>query len=173
MHALHKILVRLSPDLMSRDCDRKLLVEEARGVAERETEVYQDRVFDWRETEMAGRWSSVYPENVILSRDNLDAFVAELDEIMTLQHEIAHQYLARICKDITDLPTLVQSELDSPRSIDTYELHQLASLLHGEYDFFFRFFNCDAYTARIEQATIDRVKETPNEWALVMFDYHF
>lgn len=53
-----------------------------------------------------------------------------------------------------------------------YSLSKLGKLLHGEYISDSMFFNASAYTARLYQSDIEQIKVAPQDWALVMFDYH-
>lgn len=80
MHYLHKILVYIPDALADADnCDLDETISAVRAYADSETEPYYGQAFDWRETETAGRWRNVYPENVLLAADDVDYFVEELE----------------------------------------------------------------------------------------------
>lgn len=62
MHYLHRILVYL-PDVISEEkMKEKELLETIRLYADAETECFYQRAFDWRETDSAGCWSDMYPQ---------------------------------------------------------------------------------------------------------------
>lgn len=92
MHYLHKILVYI-PDV-SKEADsmiRDSLVSAIRSHAESETEGFYKEVFDWRETDTAGRWSDAYPENVLLGSDDPNSLYEAVAECyQTQKSEIDH-----------------------------------------------------------------------------------
>ena len=92
MHYLHKILVYI-PDV-SKEADsmiRDSLVSAIRSHAESETEGFYKEVFDWRETDTAGRWSDAYPENVLLGSDDSNSLYEAVAECyQTQKSEIDH-----------------------------------------------------------------------------------
>ena len=51
-------------------------------------------------------------------------------------------------------------------------MSKIGKMLHGEYISDSMFFNASAYTARLYQSDIEQIKAAPQDWALVMFDYH-
>lgn len=177
MHALHKILVKVSQDTT---------VEEARAEAESATQEFGSGiefaanaypVYDWRETDTAGRWEDEYPTNVIFSRDDLDKFIGELRDCMDAQRSAIDHNL-KILKRYNSDGVRLKSDIDKIVN-DAYEygvgsmaLLALAELVDGRYTFDSGFFDTTFYTAKINEKTIERVEKAPNEWALVMFDYH-
>ena len=77
MHILNRVLVRIYNGcncLCDEICSRDEAIRAARSWAETETEDYYPRVFDWRETDTAGGWKDQYPENVLLSKENINVF---------------------------------------------------------------------------------------------------
>ena len=85
MHYLHKILVRIDNAICDKQLDRAELIEEVRFYAERQTDGYEDIVFDWRETEDAGSWKEMYPQQVYFAEDDLDWFLNELEKVTKYQ----------------------------------------------------------------------------------------
>lgn len=169
MHALHKVLVKV--DQKSRD--REEMVETARQDAEDLTKGFYDRAFDWRETDTAGRWSEEYPENVLLSKDGLDRFIKELEETRKYQRDQIALCMERVAEVSTDLKTLVENNIDKIQNFGAlFEVKLIAELLSGDYVFDSGFFDGNWYSAKVTDETIERVKEEPDDWALVMFDYH-
>jgi hypothetical protein len=86
MHYLHRILVHI-PDITSDSSEstRPALIRAIRNYAEEETSDAYGSVFDWRETETAGRWSETYPVNVLIAQDDIEAFVVELYRVREQQ----------------------------------------------------------------------------------------
>lgn len=70
MHYIHKILVKTN----SKDKD------EIRGQAVEETEQFWNTVYDWRETDTAGKWSDKYPDNVIIGSEDIEALIKAVEE---------------------------------------------------------------------------------------------
>ncbi len=171
MHMLHRILVH---KVNQQEGDRNDVIADARYDAESQTERYADRVYDWRETDSAGRWADIYPENVMLSSDSLQKFISELEDVRNYQVGEILRYAKRIREQGFDsVEKLVacyqQGEVGR---IPYWELKQLAEFLYGEYTFDSGFFNIYQWDARVTAETIEEVTKSPNEWALVMFDYH-
>ena len=173
MHILHKILVRIngySPIIAK---DREALINMVRHRAEEMTEEYYGQAFDCRETDTAGRWSGVYPVNVLLSSDNINIFVEELKDCLEFRISEMQYHLDNICKVSSDIKTLFDIERRSPRSVPSWDLRCLSELMCGIYNFDSGFYNTEEYTAKITERTIETVKSSPDDWALVMFDYHY
>ena len=85
MHYLHRILVYL-PDVISEEkMKEKELLETIRLYADAETECFYQRAFDWRETDSAGCWSDMYPQQVYLASSDVDWFMNELQQVMLSQ----------------------------------------------------------------------------------------
>lgn len=178
MHYLHKILVYI-PDV---DSDMEALgreeqIDKIRSYAETETERFADDVFDWREkSSSAGRWEKEYPVNVLFASDNVDRFVEELNEVIESQKIDLSIWVSLIKKRVgTDLNEIVDhlfhNEPDDLSNIGYY-LHCIADLLYGEYQCDSGFYNTHEYTARLYLRDIEFAKSNPNDWALVMLDYH-
>lgn len=167
MHILHRILVRVVGNGTRED-----IIDEARSRAESLTEDFYEQAFDWRVTDSAGRWEEEYPENVILSRENIERFKSELERCLLAQQKEIEYRLENICKTSSDIRELVNLA-NTGKSTFVYDLRCLAELLYGEYNCDSGFYNTEEYTAKITSSTIDAVKASPNDWALVMFDYHY
>lgn len=186
MHYLHKILVHIPSAITSdENTTREEILEAVKRHARTETESFGDQAFDWREDESAGRWSDQYPQQAYLASEDLDWFVKELEEILRFQEgEIANS-LIRLGESVgTDLPTIVQGLWDRDdhdpnpdpnkkfSSMTAYYLRTMAELLYGQYRCDSYFYNTDSYTARLFKSDMDTIKQNPEKWALVMFDYH-
>ena len=105
MHALHKILVYI-PEVVSNpeNYTREELIKEIRNYAVMNTEQFYFSVFDYRETETAGRWQSRYPLNVLFAKDNKTRFLQELSTTKDSQHE-------RILDNLSHLKEMVGTDL--------------------------------------------------------------
>ena len=84
MHVLNKVLV-YKEEGFDFSVPEKERIDEARSIAENETEDYCGPVYDWRETENAGRWSDEYPKQVYFAQDDIDWFIAEINEAVSSQ----------------------------------------------------------------------------------------
>ena len=182
MHYLHKVLVHI-PDIDDEWENKEELKELIRSKAEDETENYADQTFDWRETESAGGWKEEYPEQVYIAADNLEWFLNELECVLASQKHEIDCCLKNITEQCgTDLDMLVNElwnisdEYDKTRpgynDFTAYYLSKIGKMLHGEYISDSMFFNTSAYTARLYQSDIEQIKAAPQDWVLVMFDYH-
>ena len=56
--------------------------------------------------------------------------------------------------------------------LTAFYLHRLSDLLYGRYIDDSLFYDTHEYTARIYKSTLSALKERPEDWAVVMFDYH-
>lgn len=168
MHCLHKILVKIEPD----PDDREYVIDHARNVAEQVTECFENDVFDWRETDTAGRWSDDYPINVLLAVDDVDKFVKEIEECRKFQRDAMDMHLRAMAPYGYDLQKIV-SDAKGSASRPAWDILEIAKLLYGEYMFDSYFYDTYRYTPRIYDSTIDEIKHEPENWALVMFDYHY
>lgn len=183
MHYLHKILVYI-PDV-SKEADsmiRDSLVSAIRSHAESETEGFYKEVFDWRETDTAGRWSDAYPENVLLGSDDPNSLYeavaecyqtqkSEIDHLIALLKSSVGVDIEHIASGIWD-----RNYEDKPKNgfdlLTALHLHRLSDLLYGRYIDDSLFYDAHEYTARIYKNTLAALKEHPEDWAVVMFDYH-
>ncbi len=181
MHYLHKILVYI-PDAVSdrSGCDREALLRKIRTYAEEATECFYEDVYDWRETESAGRWGREYPINVLLAEDDPQLFEKELASVMENQKAETLGYLAQLKNTVgTDLDRItgvIQNCTGCTDNTDgttlAYFLYCLAAHLYGEYRCDSGFYNTRKYTARLYPADIEAAGAKPEDWALVIFDYH-
>lgn len=132
MHFLHKILVYIPDVIIS---DKKELISDIRDYAERETECFHGQVFDWRETATAGRWETIYPENVLLAADNVERFIKELKECRNIQQENTDIYFTKVTNiigtNLRDITKKLQSDSSGMSSIAAYHLYCLSKLLYG------------------------------------------
>lgn len=169
MHYLHKILVKLDeydPE------DKEYMIEHARNIAEDMTDGFgEGDVFDWRETDTAGRWSAEYPTNVLFAADDIDKFVSEIEECRKLQRDMMDMHLRAMAPYGYDLQKIV-SDAKGSASRPAWDILEIAKLLYGEYMSDSYFYDSYDYTARITDNTIADIKNSPEHWALVMFDYH-
>lgn len=175
MHSLHKILVYV-PNCADTNTPWDEKKEEIRSYAELVTEDYSERVFDWRETDCAGRWQEIYPDQVYLASDDIEWFVKELSESRQAQERDMNYRLEQLNEydgfSIRELCDKVKEKSETHSTLDAYHLLQLSKLIYGEYDFDSGFYDSYNYTARVFKRTIEMVKNNPENWALVMFDYH-
>lgn len=174
MHYLHKILVKVAPEL-----DREEKIKEARSTAVSETECFYEYVWDWRETESAGRWAYEYPLNVILAEDNVDKFLDHLQRCKQMQLDTVSDDMKSIGEG--DLFKMIQESkfeeiynrgLFTPFGLDLWKFHRIINLLSGEYIPDSYFFNVDDRDSRITDELIEKIKKSPKEYALVIFDQH-
>jgi len=174
MHILHKILVKINDKYIPEPSeDRDEFLDDIRRRAEELTDDYYEQAFDWRETETAGRWEDEYPVNVILSKDDIDRFIEELNGCIASQRREIDYHLENICKTSSDIRELVKIDKENPGTTPNWDLRCLSELMYGVYNCDSAFFNTEEYSAKITRYTIDEVKRTPDKWALVMFDCHY
>lgn len=183
MHYLHKILVYI-PDAVSDETvfDQESLLEAIRRHAENETEGFYPNVFDWRETETAGRWEDEYPVNVLLARDDIERFTAEMKQAIDCRNAEIKHCLDQLKNTVgTDLEKIAKGlqmgkareQKDGFNYLTDFYLHSLSAHLHGEYRCDSCFYDTHEYTADLCPAVIERVREDAQKWALVMFDQHY
>ena len=171
MHILHRVLVNLR-NVDDNPIFREDMIDEIRDYAKMVTEDYCPHVYDWRETKTAGRWSDEYPENVILSREGHEKFFDELKRALKIQHSEIDFYLKRVCEVSNDIKVFAEKYKKGEDSPD-YNLKFLSELLSGTYTSDSGFYNTESYDAKITPQLIEEVKKTPDDWALVFFDYHY
>lgn len=173
MHYLHKILVHV-PDCIECEESWDEKKEAIRDAAESGTEDFYDRVFDWRETDCAGRWEGIYPEQVYLAADNINWFIDELIEVRNSQEADMQSCMEELRNSVgLDLET-IRNKIDEHECgfMMAYYLSRFADILSGEYISASGFYNLRDYTAKVTPDIIEEIKAQPNNWALVMFDYH-
>lgn len=184
MHILHRILVPLTRNNgLDKIVNRKELIDRIRAYAESETNEFYPSVYDWRETETAGRWSDLYPENVLLGKEVPERLLKEVEKCQQEQTDTLKEHLKALT-DISDdklsvLVKKINSFSDSEKvilsdaSLAAYRLNCLSMILYGKYYYESYFYDVDSYTAKIDYNTIKKIKEKPSNWALVLFDCHF
>ena len=181
MHYLHRILVNVGE--LKKQEGHKPSKEEVRYHAESNTEDYYNQAFDWRETDSAGRWKSVYPKQVYFASKDIEWFVNELRDVLAIQKDNIDSAMAQLRATCgTDLDKIIESlwgfndkfdkQEDGANGMTAYYLSKVAQILHGDYKADSCFYNTDTYSARLYQSDIDEVIKAPENWALVMFDYH-
>lgn len=180
MHYLHKILVHIDREMDEYGLDPKT---QAYLTATDETEAYDQIAYDWR-PETAGRWKDMYPQKAYLASDDLDWFLKELEEAVALQKAEIDRYLCFLTEDLgTDLTIITEklwnrtedheerSEVDT--SLSAFYLSSVAEILCGKYRHDSHFYNTERRTAHLYPSDIELIKQNPEEWALVMLDYHY
>lgn len=182
MHTLNKVLVYKEEGFDMSE-PKSELIDDARCIAESETEAYYGAVYDWRETETAGRWEDEYPEQVYFASDNIDWFISEINEAVQSQKDELARYMAELTEksatNLTDIVPVLMSDEREPEqskyysSATAFALWKVARLAYGEYNCDSYIFNAKDRTARIYSEDIEAIKREPDKWALVMFDYHF
>lgn len=184
MHSLHKILVHI-PDipLDSATCSKEDFIDRVRSYAEEQTSDGYMTVFDWRETDSAGRWEAQYPVNVLFAKEDSEQFIQELIDVQKYQHQEIQYALDELSKKAgTDLKQIIcevekmNNQHEITKTVDlmtTFYLSRIASLLYGQYIFQSYFYNISGETSRVYPQDIEAIKNNPEDWALVLFDYHY
>lgn len=185
MHFLHKILVHVpSAITMDEETSREEVLEAVTRRARDETESFYEQAYDWREDDSAGRWSDEYPQQAYLASEDLEWFMKELNDIQIGQKFEINTALQMLRESVgTDLTVIVPQLWDRDgknydpekgvTEMSAYYLRVLAQLLYGEYRCDSCFYNTQTYTARLYPSDLNEIKEHPEDWALVMFDYHY
>lgn len=173
MHYLHKILVHV-PDCVEYEESWDEKRETIRSAAESGTEDFYERVFDWRETDCAGRWHEDYPEQVYLASDNIDWFVNELIEVRDSQDADIQSCMDQLKNSVGLDLEAIRKKIDEHENgfMLAYYLTRFADILSGHYISSSGFYNLRDDTAKVTQEIIEEIKAEPDKWALVMFDYH-
>ena len=119
----------------------------------------------------------------IFAQDDIEWFIAEINEALNSQRLELNTYMKELKEKMgTDLEKVVSVLMGDAQSSEnnntangflSFALLKIAKLVYGDY-------NCDSYiystadhTARIWPEDIEQIKQEPNKWAMVMFDYHF
>lgn len=181
MHYLHKILVNVAE--LKRQEGHRPSKEEVRYFAESSTENYYNQAFDWRETDSAGRWKTEYPKQVYFAAKDIEWFKKELNEVIAIQKNNIDSAVAQLRATCgTDLDKIIESlwqfndvydkRDDGANGMTAYYLSKVAQILHGDYKADSCFYNTATYSARLYPSDIEEVIKEPQNWALVMFDYH-
>lgn len=180
MHILHKILVHLPSDAPAKEgLPRQDYLDCIRSYAEAKTDEFYEIAYDWRETETAGSWSNEYPENVILGSESEKRLLRELNEALDSQsreiQNCTNSLIEGFGEQLSGIVSGIQKGGNTPYQREQYAflLKKLGKLLDGEYFYDSCFYDTAHYTARINEETIAKVQKKPQDWALVLFDYHF
>ena len=188
MHADHAILVNI-PEA-ARDANKPLnemtkneIQEMVIDYATEATDIFFCSAFDYR--------SLLENQPVIFSGDDWNVFEEKLLEIDKCQKGYAMHLLNYLEKeagstnvsDILRTLLLVNDRTASRDSVDpqtwrwdymnqgAWALFEISKVIHGSYTFDSLFFDTWRSTALVP--FIGQLKETPNDWALVQFDYHY
>lgn len=173
MHFLNTILVKLTNKLSNEE-----YIKYARNIAEEETEQFIYDVFDWRETDTAGRWADEYPVNVILGKTEQERFIEELEKCLNYRTNKIKQYLSYLkvengSSDIETISENIIKEEDTDRTrLSEFYFTRLATLLNGEYAYYSVFFDTTELNSKISIAKIEKIKNEIDQYALVFFDHH-
>ena len=180
MHSLHKILINVK---QFGDLERDDLISEVRSYAESETDCFYETAYDWRETDCAGRWSDIYPENVMLGKEKPGQILKEVLQCRASQEEeldMCLQQLGSLAEcSLVELKQKLWTSNSRKQSIDDgtylapYLIKNIGKLLNGDYYYDSFFFDTSDFTAKISSKTIEEIKSAPQDWALVFFDQHF
>lgn len=177
MHYLHKILVPIDKAICGERSDRTELIDDVRYYAEDQTEGYADAVYDWRETQDAGRWKETYPRQVYFAEDDLEWFLKELEKVTIYQDSEIMRLRAHLkALGVNDVETITDKEIAAEKQSDIaaacHIFYDLACFLSGQYSVDSMFFNLSTRSARLYKEDIQEIKDNPGNWALVFFDYH-
>lgn len=182
MHTLHTILVYIPDVQIDSSCSRAEKIRKIRDYADNMTEGFVDFVFDWRETGTAGRWSSSFPENVLLVSENLENAEEKLLSCSQYQKDLLEKHIrkltewcdepvSQVARRLWDMEANIITEC-SPKDRAPFEFMEIAKQIYGVYMSDSYFYDTSEQTARITEKTLKKVKAAPQDWALVLFDYH-
>lgn len=192
MHSTHCILVNI-PSAAEHynntvsEMTKAELKEMVIAYAESRTEDFYGWVYDGRE--LLDEADGYQP--VIFSNENWSEFEDILLSVDSDQKNYAKEMLEYLKEEAgsTDVSDILSSLLlanDRTASRDSvdpdtwkwdylnqgaYALKQIAHLIHGDYNFDSEFY--DTYRGTALVPFIAQLKETPDDWALVQFDYHY
>lgn len=147
-----------------------------RDYAVSETENFVDKVYDWRETDTAGRWADEYPCNVILGAKNKDCFLKTFAEFIKMPMEEIKKLIERFIIYNDNESYVISSDIEKLKSLDsmqTYRLKEALMLLDGEYTSSSHFWSIGHYSCRLSERDVQEVIENADRYALVIFDYHY
>ena len=170
MHYLHCILTTVE------DGTPEEMKEEAKMQALEETVDYHGQVFDWRE-DNAGRWKErLSHDDVVLGKTDPDLFFQLLEEWRRKPLESAielielHERKANQFKEIK----LDKESLEEIWQNDASWLPaRVFALISGQYMTGSHFYSIPDGEARLSKRTYKKIKQNPEQFALVFLDYHF
>ena len=119
-----------------------------------------------------------------MAAEDLEWFIRELEKVRLEQKKALDSNLAKLTEAAgTDLAEIVDGlwERDDRsgkhnarfNGMTAYYFRDAAHLLYGDYTIESGFYNTYLYTARLSQSDLTEIRNTPDKWALVMFDYHY
>lgn len=168
MHYCHYILVKRE------DIRINYSKNAIRNIAARDTESFENKLFKQRTIDSAGIFSQIYPDNVIFAEDNVERFI----DILVLCHNnamnIIKNYAAMLEKfDITEIVDTfdAEREIDFITSMRFYYLNALHKILANEYTNDVCFYNTVTNDAMNSNELLQKIKECPFDYALVVMDY--
>lgn len=183
MHFLHKILVHIPRDIIDSGFTHEDLLTYASFCRSGELEEYEKTAYEMGYDFSAGRWEDIYPEEAYLASDNLEWFLAELEEVLEFQKSHIDRFLKSLTESLgSDLNGIVEKLWNHAQynsegarinsDLCAYDLYSLGQLLKGCYRYDSHFYNIERRTARLYPSDIERIKQNPEEWALYMLDYY-
>ena len=153
MHTTHIILVNLEYAELNQES--KII-----HYAENATDVFQHYAFDWRTV-----------QDVIIGSNKPDELLNLLEQCLDTQQQQITQYLKVLNNNLGDSLSQIVSTLSNDNTF-TLEFNELAKLLAGEYTFESGFFDTEWCTSRIDEDTLQAIRESPENYTLVLFDCH-
>ena len=176
MHSLHAILVYIPyVDISGSGLYEEEKIKDIRRYAESCTEEYYMQAFDWRTTDDAGRWATKYPNNVILCSSDREEFFKILEEIEECQKDVIKKSITLAIEEDRRVSTAnieeVLSIIDESWAAGFY-LSEALSLARGKYIFTSRFYNTKDDTSKITEELRQEILKAPDDYALVLMDYH-
>lgn len=177
MHALHCILVDIRQ--IEKELDKELDLENLKEVKEEildyaleKTDEFRNQVFDYRSDD-AGSWRDEYPDNVILGSENKERFLELLDKFSKKPLTAALSYFETLEKDKIVIDKKFIEDAFNDYHIDLFALHLIFKLINGEYDFASQFYSIPDGDSRLGKDGLEEIKHHPEDYALVLLDYHY
>ena len=170
MHDLYTILVNIK-DLEKR-IGRAPTKDDIRYFAEDITEEHYGILFDYRETDTAGAWEDLYPDNVILGSDNSDRVTEELVKLDQQRKNIIKYNASQIFGKLhTSAITMEHIEAMAKDKHGEVSLHlrYLGEILNGKCTTEVGFWDTTMYSSFVD---LERYLPNIEDYALVYFDYH-
>lgn len=188
MNSTHLVLVNLANAIGSNASDEHLR-KEAIGIAEEETNCFYERVFDHRSLLEEGE-DEDFPVSVVLSKNDWQLFEDYLLRADKMQKDYARFLMSRItannenfCFNLlledsflshdrtANADEIVKNGWEYDEYADTpWKLNTIAQLMSGKYNIDSHFY--DPYRETALVPFLANLKETPDNWALVVFSCH-
>ena len=178
MHVLHRVLVY-------RENLNEMSDEDIKWEAESDTDEFFGRVFDYRSFVDDDEDWTEYPKSVIRGKE-------PIIEHLKLAEESQKEYLKETLgclanllgednsimnmtvRDLlcTDCFCKAKDSKDEKLRFAFIELDILADVLLGHYTFEQGFYDSERFTSKITEETYNAVEADPDNFAIVLFDYH-